>query len=78
MDDNEDIKFSGISWPAEFLAFTDVSKDRIAIICLVGQFQEGGSTLTMKSVRSLQTSVAVSACPVRHPTLLESSVFYNL
>jgi hypothetical protein len=40
MEDNEDIKFSGILWFAEFLAFTDVSEDRIAVICMVGRFQK--------------------------------------
>lgn len=32
-------------WLAEFLAFTDVSKDRIAVICMVGQFQKRGLDL---------------------------------
>jgi len=45
MDDNEEIKFSGMLWLAEFLAFTDVSKDRIPVICLVGQFQKRGLDL---------------------------------
>jgi hypothetical protein len=45
MDDNEDIEFSVMLWLAEFLAFTDVSKDRIAVICMVGQFQKRGLDL---------------------------------
>jgi len=32
-------------WLAEFLAFTDVSKDRIAFICMVGHFQKRGLDL---------------------------------
>jgi hypothetical protein len=45
MDDNEDVTFSGMLWLAEFLAFSDVSKDRIAVICMVGQFQKRGLDL---------------------------------
>jgi hypothetical protein len=45
MDDNGDIKFSGMLWLAEFLAFTDVPKGRIAVICMAGQFQKMGLDL---------------------------------
>jgi hypothetical protein len=45
MDDNGDIKFSGMLWLAEFLAFAGVPKGRIAVICMAGQFQKMGLDL---------------------------------
>ena len=66
MDDNENIKFSGILWLAEFLAFTDVSKDRIAVICLVGQFQKRGLDLN-DEVSAIVTNV-ISCISLPRPT----------
>jgi hypothetical protein len=65
MDDNEDIKFSRI-WLAELLAFTDVSKGRIAVICLVGQFQKRGLDLDGE-VSAIVTNVS-SCISLPRPT----------
>jgi hypothetical protein len=75
-----DIEFSGMLWFAEFLAFTGFSKDRIAVICMVGQFQKRALDLDDEA-SGIVTNV--SSCispppPAQHPTLLESSAFYSL
>jgi hypothetical protein len=36
-------------WLAEFLVLADVAKDRIAVICMVGQFQKMGLDLDDKA-----------------------------
>ena len=66
MDDNEDIKVSEMLWLAEFLAFTDVSKDRIAVIRMVGQFQERGLGLEDET-SAIVTNVS-SCISLPHPT----------
>ena len=67
MDDNEEIKFSGMLWLAEFLAFTNVSKDHtsIPVICLVGQFQK--RVLDLDEASAIVTNVS-SCISLPRPT----------
>jgi len=71
--DDEDIEFSGMLWLAEFLAFTDVSKDHIAVICMVGQFKKNGLDLNDEA-SGIVTNVS-SCISLPRPTPHITSIF---